>query len=741
MDFDQNMKAFKLLLLFCVSIAECLDIFEYGTRYKSSKSPMKFIKPEDGLVEVCEGDNFVLHCPGGKISFPDHSNIQFGRNGMWEEKTECGPHQNVDHCTTINAKEELLGSCEGLEFCGINLHGWFQGKDPCPALPKNARPRKYLTVQFSCGASDMTKITTSEPSSTTSMMTSASTSDYSSTSSVDMKIQELENDLYDKLDSLETLDEKNVSDYVNAFFDQAINNIQSEDSGSGSPTSILNVTEKISKKLLDLLNNQDDIRSLEFETSQLTIKLTKKTFDKEQPSQTKWESRNKQINLPDQEELLAGKYVDDGNLEIIMAAYENLQEKMKSASDVITVSVNEHVNLSKPVTFLLPNHGDRNVSCAFWSFSEDDWLKDGCITLCHNDTHTKCSCDHLTNFALIFNVHSEFIGEEAYHATKLQYITYVGFTISIVSMVLTIILFMFMSGKTTDRDVIHINLCFSLLTAEIIFMFGIDKTSNTGLCSLISLLLHYFFLSSFAWMFLEGYQIYELLVKVFESKRTGRKRHYVIGYGVPLIIVLAALLVDFTTIFQENDEEDMCFDPLEMSSYGTKTYCWLNAENNFILSFIIPAVIVILSNVAMLIFAVHSMAVHKFGANKTKTQNQEILVSYMKGVLVLMCLLGSTWIFGLLLLAFNSVIIAYTFTTLNSLQGVGIFVFQYLLNPQTKVILRRMFLRLKNNFCQKDRRGNYQRTSCTTVEKSEFSMSSIHNAEQTDESVRKNSQN
>ena len=137
----------------------------------------------------------------------------------------------------------------------------------------------------------------------------------------------------------------------------------------------------------------------------------------------------------------------------MMAAYDNMKSHMNSASDVISVSVNDndHVNLSKPVTFLLPNNGDRNVSCAFWSFSDSDWSKDGCITLCHNDTHTKCACDHLTNFALIFNVHSEFIAEGGVHAHQLQTITYIGFTISIFCMTLTIIIFIFIKSHTNDR--------------------------------------------------------------------------------------------------------------------------------------------------------------------------------------------------------------------------------------------------------------------------------------------------
>ena len=709
----------KSVLSLCLFVQGSLayDVFEFGSSYKAQSSTIQFIDPGE-MAEVCEGDSFMLQCPAGlTILVAPEADIQFGRNGVWEPRTRCGAGQQLGvSCGTMTARTELLGSCEGREVCGAHLYGHLRGTDPCPAPAGGGdRPRKYLTVRYTCVGS-------LEIVSTTPMTTSSSTTT-SQTTSIKYEprsaVETLESDLFDKLDSLEVLDE-NVTDYVNEFFEQAINNIPSAGADSAPQTSILNMTERISQKLMNLLDEQDEISSLEFKTSQLTVKLVKKKFQPAsvggKDSETKWESRDKSISLPDQEELIIGDTKAEGGearLEIMMAAFENMETGMKSASDVISVSVNNdnNVNLSKPVTFLLPHNGDRDVSCAFWSFNEDLWSRDGCVTLCHNDTHTKCSCDHLTNFALIFNVHSEFIAEEGVHANQLKVITYIGFTISILCMVLTIIMFMFLKGHSTDRDVIHVNLCLSLLTAEIIFMFGIDKTANTALCSVISILLHYFFLSSFAWMFLEGFQIYELLVRVFESSKTSRVKHFLVGYGAPLMIVVFSLSVDLIKIYRDNDSSDMCFDPLELSSYGTSNYCWLAVDNNFILSFIIPAVTVIISNIAMLVFAVHSMTVHKM--KKDRAPNQDILMSYMKGVGVLMCLLGSTWIFGILLLAFNDLIIAYAFTILNSLQGVGIFVFQCLLNPQTRKILSRNLQRFKLNLCQKNnkRKGNYQRTN------------------------------
>ena len=54
----------------------------------------------------------------------------------------------------------------------------------------------------------------------------------------------------------------------------------------------------------------------------------------------------------------------------------------------------------------------------------------------------------------------------------------------------------------------------------------------------------------------------------------------------------------------------------------------------------------------------------------------------MRGAVVLMILLGSTWIFGFLYINNESLFMAYIFTILNSLQGLFIFVFHCLTNEK-----------------------------------------------------------
>lgn len=64
-------------------------------------------------------------------------------------------------------------------------------------------------------------------------------------------------------------------------------------------------------------------------------------------------------------------------------------------------------------------------------------------------------------------------------------------------------------------------------------------------CAVFAALLHFFFLAAFTWMFLEGVQLYIMLVEVFESEHSRTKYFYLAGYGVPAVIVAVSAAVDY----------------------------------------------------------------------------------------------------------------------------------------------------------------------------------------------------
>ncbi|XP_058809833.1 latrophilin Cirl-like isoform X3 [Phymastichus coffea] len=338
-------------------------------------------------------------------------------------------------------------------------------------------------------------------------------------------------------------------------------------------------------------------------------------------------------------------------------------------SKVISASLGrgKHVQLTEPVRLYFEHINRENVSnprCVYWDYTTNNWSEEGCFTRYSNNSHTVCECNHLTNFAVLMDVHD--IRLELGHQLALQIITYIGCVISIICLILAILTFQLFRGLKSDRTTIHKNLCMCLLIAELLFICGIGQTSQRIICGIIAGLLQFFFLSAFAWMFLEGFQLYVMLIEVFEAEKSRLRWYYLAAYGIPLLVVTISSLAD----------------PF---SYGTDRYCWLRADNYFIFSFVGPVILVILANLVFLSMAIYMMCRHANASISMKSKENSRIANaraWLRGAIVLVFLLGLTWTFGLLYLNQESVFMAYIFTVLNSLQGLFIFVFHCMQNDK-----------------------------------------------------------
>ncbi|XP_071843528.1 adhesion G protein-coupled receptor L2-like isoform X4 [Apostichopus japonicus] len=372
-------------------------------------------------------------------------------------------------------------------------------------------------------------------------------------------------------------------------------------------------------------------------------------------------------------------------------------------------SANTPTKLKEPVriSFAHIQENATNPSCSFWDFensSYGEWSNMGCKVIKSNSTHTVCSCNHLTNFAILMNHQAVEISVE--HSFVLSVITYFGFIISSVCLLLAFITFCMFKNLQNDRTTIHKNLCLTLLIAEVIFMAGISQVGEKIVCSIIAMVLHYFFLSAFAWMCLEGIQLYVMLVEVFEAESSRRKYYYPFGYGLPAVVVAVSAALNF-------------------HGYGTETYCWLSTDKYFIWAFVAPICLIILVNTVFLTMAMFIMCRHsklqtnpkeknmgeKFSEDQLYTPSDKLIVgntrmeyislngtsnnfilphrSWLRGALVLLCLLGITWVFGLAYVNANMIVFAYIFTIFNVLQGMFIFLFHCLMNDKVRKEYRR----------------------------------------------------
>lgn len=55
-------------------------------------------------------------------------------------------------------------------------------------------------------------------------------------------------------------------------------------------------------------------------------------------------------------------------------------------------------------------------------------------------------------------------------------------------------------------------------------------------CTVIAILLHYFYMCTFAWMFVEGLHIYRMLTELRNINHGHMRFYYAMGWGIPAII-------------------------------------------------------------------------------------------------------------------------------------------------------------------------------------------------------------
>ncbi|XP_016006494.2 adhesion G protein-coupled receptor L4 isoform X3 [Rousettus aegyptiacus] len=166
-------------------------------------------------------------------------------------------------------------------------------------------------------------------------------------------------------------------------------------------------------------------------------------------------------------------------------SYDNYEEERSVISSIISVSISSNppklYELEK-ITFTLSHlkTTDKYKSqCAFWNYLPDtmngNWSLDGCEVIYSNETHTSCSCNHLTHFAILMSSGTSISIQDYNILTR---ITQLGIIISLICLALCIFTFWFFSEIQSTRTTIHKNLCCNLFLAELVFLIGINTNSN-----------------------------------------------------------------------------------------------------------------------------------------------------------------------------------------------------------------------------------------------------------------------
>ncbi|XP_053834435.1 cadherin EGF LAG seven-pass G-type receptor 1 isoform X1 [Vidua macroura] len=303
--------------------------------------------------------------------------------------------------------------------------------------------------------------------------------------------------------------------------------------------------------------------------------------------------------------------------------------------------------------------------CVFWNHSitiggTGAWSSRGCELFSRNHSHIACQCNHITSFAVLMDISKRENGE----VLPLKIVTYTTVSISLAALLITFILLVLIRTLRSNLHSIHKNLVAALFFSELVFLIGINQTENPFVCTVIAILLHYFYMSTFAWMFVEQLHIYRMLTEVRNINFGHMRFYYVVGWGIPAIITGLAV-------------------GLDPQGYGNPDFCWLSVHDTLIWSFAGPIVMVVIINTVIFILAMKASC-----RRRQRSFEKTGVIPVLRTAFLLLLLISATWLLGLMAVNSDVMTFHYLFAIFSCLQGLFIFFFHCVFNKEVRKHLK-----------------------------------------------------
>uniref|UniRef100_A0A8C4P4W5 Adhesion G protein-coupled receptor B3 n=1 Tax=Dromaius novaehollandiae TaxID=8790 RepID=A0A8C4P4W5_DRONO len=323
------------------------------------------------------------------------------------------------------------------------------------------------------------------------------------------------------------------------------------------------------------------------------------------------------------------------------------------------------------------SNGTLNPYCVLWDDSRTNdslgtWSTQGCKTVLTDASHTKCLCDRLSTFAIL--AHQAFLSIMESSGTP-SVTLIVGSGLSCLALItLAVVYAALWRYIRSERSIILINFCLSIISSNILILVGQTQTHNKGICTTTTAFLHFFFLASFCWVLTEAWQSYMAVTGKIRT-RLIRKRFLCLGWGLPALVV--AISIGFT----------------KTKGYGTTHYCWLSLEGGLLYAFVGPAAAVVLVNMVIGILVFNKL-VSRDGILDKKLKHRA--GASLWSSCVVLPLLALTWMSAVLAMTDKrSILFQILFAVFDSLQGFVIVMVHCILRREVQDAFR---CRLRN--CQ-----------------------------------------
>ncbi|KAK7866685.1 hypothetical protein R5R35_003229 [Gryllus longicercus] len=224
-------------------------------------------------------------------------------------------------------------------------------------------------------------------------------------------------------------------------------------------------------------------------------------------------------------------------------------------------------------------------------------------------------------------------------ATTLAFF-FAGFCLSLFALGVAIWIFLYFKDLRCLRNTIHTNLMITYIFYDSTWILNAciqGYVSDLVTCNVLMIFIHYFYLTNFFWMFVEGLYLFILVVVTFTGEKIKLRVYISIGWGFP-----AAIVVTWATAkhFGQLESSDSTLG----DSRGQKLllrHCPWMASDNFDWIHEAPVITILATNLAFLISIMWVLITKLRSANTPETKQYR---KATKALLVLFPLLGITYI-------------------------------------------------------------------------------------------------
>ncbi|XP_071829709.1 adhesion G protein-coupled receptor L2-like isoform X2 [Apostichopus japonicus] len=313
-------------------------------------------------------------------------------------------------------------------------------------------------------------------------------------------------------------------------------------------------------------------------------------------------------------------------------------------------------------TFNISNASCQHLNRTVGSLVDWSWTSEGCFVRPPVDYDEKaiCECHHVGVFAITTHMYD--VNWDPGEPPRFfpRFPMFIGCAVSITFFAVSLGTF-FYFRCVTDTVAVHRNLAVSEILLQLTFLIGTPRIENALICKIITILIHFLFVTSFGWICNEAFNLYVEVANSIHSEHQQQRpmlRYYVIGWFAPGILVGVLANTNWNDYFSSN----VCF-----------------MDFSFVWFMIGPAAGIWGITVFVLIYTGKDISESSYFKDE---KTNKVITNHCKGCWIQIMLIVITWSFALFSVDMLSIIPQILFAMFDMLQGAFFFTFFCCLNGE-----------------------------------------------------------